>query len=139
MLVNTGCRRGEAQSAAQYRAIATVDELMDGIVIPASQTIFDAVVYSNGELVRSPKNDDDWFRVRMSALAVAESGNLLMMPPRAEDAGEWATFSRAMTDSAVKVAAAAEARDIEGILRTGGEMYTACSGCHEKYLPDDAQ
>ena len=133
------CSRGQAQSSSQYRAVATVDDIMDGIVIPASETIFDAVVYANGELVQSPKTDDDWVRVRVSAMAVAESGNLLMMPPRATDAGEWAAFSRAMTDAAVKVADAAEAKDLEGVLRTGGEMYTACAGCHEKYLPDDAQ
>ena len=138
-LTEMSCSPGAAQSAAPYRAVASVDEVMDGIVIPASQTIFDAVVYSNGELVQSPKTDDDWFRLRVSAMAVAESGNLLMMPPRAKDAGEWATFSRAMTDAAVKVAAAAEAKDVEAILATGSAVYNACTACHEKYVQDDAQ
>ena len=81
---------------------------MDAIVIPASQRVFDAVVYVNGELQQAPKNDDDWFAVQMQALAVAEAGNLLMMAPRAKDAGDWMTFSRAMTDSAYRVAQAAK-------------------------------
>lgn len=112
---------------------------MDGIIIPASQRVFDAVVYVNGVLEQSPKTDDDWFQIQMSALAVAEAGNLLMMPPRAKDAGEWLTFSRAMTDSAYRVAQAAEAKNLDLVLQTGGEMYNACTACHEKYLTTPEQ
>jgi hypothetical protein len=138
-LASSGCR-GAAQSAQQpYRVVASVDEIMDGIIIPSSQTIFDAVVYSNGELIQSPKSDDDWFRLRVSAMAVAEGGNLLLMPPRAEDAGDWSTFSRTLTDAAVEVAEAAEAKDIERILQTGSVMYNACTACHEKYVNDNPQ
>ena len=86
---------------------------MDAIIIPSSQRVFDAVVYVNGQLEQSPKSDDDWFGVQMSALAVAEAGNLLMLPPRAKDNGEWLTFSRALTDSAYRVAQAAEAKNLD--------------------------
>ena len=62
------------RDTAGLKAVATVDQVMDAIVIPSSQALFDAVVYENGELVQSPKNDDDWFRLQMHALAVAEAG-----------------------------------------------------------------
>lgn len=137
-LHTSGCA-GSAGSEPQFNAVASVDEVMDGIIIPSSQTIFDAVVYSNGELIQSPKTDDDWVGVRVSALAVAEGGNLLLMPPRARDTGDWLTFSRQLTDSAVKVAEAATAKDIERVLQTGSEMYNACTACHEKYLEQEAQ
>jgi hypothetical protein len=133
-----GCSRSVAQSHEPLRAVATVDEVMDGIVIPSSQVVFDAVVYSNGELIQAPKTDDDWFALRIHALAVAEAGNLLLMPPRAKDTGDWAKFSRALTDAAVEVAKASEAKNIERVLQTGGTMYTACAGCHEKYITDAA-
>jgi hypothetical protein len=120
--------------AVPLRAVASVDQLMDAIIIPSSQHVFDAVVYVNGQLEQSPKSDDDWFRIQMSALAVAEAGNLLMLPPRAKDGGEWLTFSRALTDSAYRVAQAAEAKNLDLVLQTGGEMYNACTACHEKYL-----
>jgi hypothetical protein len=128
---------GPDAPAARYQPVATVDQVMDAIVIPSSQAIFDAVVYDNGVLVQAPKADDDWFGLQMHALAVAEAGNLLLMPPRAKDTGDWQTMSHAMTDAAVKVARAAEAKDIDGLLATGGEMYAACTGCHRKYLPMD--
>ena len=118
----------------QLRPVASVDQVMDGIIIPSSQRVFDAVVYVNGVLEQSPKSDDDWFGIQMSALAVAEAGNLLMLPPRAKDGGEWLTFSRALTDSAYRVAQAAEAKNLDLVLQTGGELYNACTACHEKYL-----
>jgi hypothetical protein len=128
------CTRGAASTGSILHAVATVDEVMDGIVIPSSQIVFDAVVYSNGELVQSPKNDDDWFGVRVAALAVAEAGNLLMMPPRAKDAEDWQKFSRALRDAAVSVARATDAKDLDQVLQTGSEMYTACTACHAKYI-----
>jgi hypothetical protein len=130
------CGRSVAQSAEPFRAVASVDEVMDSIVIPSSEVVFDAVVYSNGELIQAPKTDDDWFSLRIHALAVAEGGNLLLMPPRAKDTGDWSKFSRALTDAAVDVAAAAEAKDIERVLQTGSAMYTACTACHAKYIED---
>ena len=129
--------RGNTGGTPGYRPVASVDELMDAIVIPSSQALFDAVVYDNGVLTQAPKTDDDWFRLRMHAVAVAEAGNLLQMPPRAKDAGDWQTMSRALTESAVQVAKAAEAKDIDGILAAGGQMYAACTACHREYLPMD--
>ena len=123
-----------APGGPPLRPVASVDQVMDGIIIPSSQRVFDAVVYVNGALEHSPKSDDDWFGIQMSALAVAEAGNLLMLPPRAKDGGEWLTFSRAMTDSAYRVAQAAEAKNLDLVLQTGGELYNACTACHEKYL-----
>jgi hypothetical protein len=128
---------GRAQDTPSFHPVATVDQVMDSIVIPSSQAIFDAVVYENGELVASPKTDDEWFGVQMHGFAVAEAGNLLMMAPRAKDTGEWVTFSRAMTDAAAQVTKAAESKDVERMLSTGSNLYRACVGCHEKYLPGE--
>jgi hypothetical protein len=129
------CGRSQPTGPAVYTPVATVDQVMDAIVIPSSQAVFDAVIYENGALVRAPKVDDDWFRVQMHALAVAEAGNLLLMPPRARDGAEWAQFAAGMTTAAAAVANAAESQDVERLLQTGGELYRTCAGCHAKYLP----
>jgi hypothetical protein len=132
-------REGTAPAAGDgqpsFRPVATVDEVMDAIVVPSSQTIFDAVVYSNGELVQAPKTDNDWAALRIHALSVAEAGNLLMMPPRAKDNADWLKMSRDLNDRAMDVAAAAEKKDLDGLLKAGGEMYNSCTACHEKYIP----
>ena len=128
------CNRASEGQPPPFKPVATVDEVMDAIVIPSSQAIFDAVVYDNGQLVAAPESDDDWFSLRIHAMGVAEAGNLLMMAPRARDTAEWMTMSGALTDSAMAVAKAAEAKDLDALLKTGGEMYNACTACHEKYI-----
>ncbi len=138
-LLTAGCDGGVDPAAAGgqgLRPVATIDQVMDAIVIPSSQALFDAVVYDNGVLVQAPATDDDWFQLQMHAVAVAEAGNLLQMPPRARDAGDWAAMSRALTDAAAAVGQAAEAKNIEELLRTGGAMYTTCTACHRQYVPD---
>ena len=117
-----------------FNPVATVDEVMDAIVTPSSQAIFDAVVYSNGELVQAPKSDNDWFTLRIHALGVAEAGNLLMMAPRAKDDGDWMTLSRGLNDRAMAVAAAAERKDVDRLLNAGGDLYSSCEACHDKYV-----
>ena len=124
------------QGPPQLTPFATVGEIMDGIVIPDSQAIFDAVAYENGQLTRAPRNDDEWHRLKVRALAVAEAGNLLMMAPRAKDSDEWMTLSRQMGRNAAAVARSADAADVEQVLLAGGELYETCTACHAKYLPD---
>ena len=134
-LAAAGC--GQPQDAPAFTPVATVDQVMDAIVIPSSEAIFDAVVYENGVLVTAPKTDDDWFGLQMHAFAVAEAGNLLLMPPRAKDNADWATFSKELTTTALEVTKAAEAQDIERMLATGSAMYRACANCHARYLPEE--
>jgi hypothetical protein len=135
-LLTVHCSRGPSalEGEPPLKPVATVDELMDAIVIPSSQAIFDAVVYSNGELVKAPQSDDDWFRLRIHALAVAEAGNLLMLPPRAKDGGDWMKMALALNDRAIVVAKAADAKDLDALLKAGGQMYNTCTACHEKYV-----
>ena len=130
-----GC--SQPHNTPQFTPIATVDQVMDAIIIPSSQAIFDSVVYENGELVTAPKTDDDWFALQMHGFAVAEAGNLLLIPPRAKEAEDWAMFSKGLTDAAVEVTKAAEAKDLERMLKTGSDLYRACVNCHEKYLPEE--
>jgi hypothetical protein len=118
---------------ALCKPVATVDQVMDAIVIPSSQALFDSFVYINGELTQSPKTDDEWFQLRMQALAVAEAGNLLLMPPRTRD-GDWVKMAQAMTEAAVRVEQAADARNTDLMLTTGGELYNNFANCHEQYL-----
>lgn len=130
----SGCAGPSSAGDTAFKPVATVDQVMDAIVIPSSQALFDSVVYVNGELTQSPTTDDEWFRLRMHAIAVAEAGNLLLIRPRLRDVDEWAVFARAMTDAAMRVEQAADAKSIDLMLQTGGELYAACTNCHEKYL-----
>jgi hypothetical protein len=134
-VVVCGCGRG-ADRPPELAPYAGIGDIMDGIVVPYSQNIFDAVAYENGQLTRAPRNDDEWHRLKVQALAVAESGNLLMMSGRAKDSGDWMTFSHNMRNTAAAVAKGADLKDVERVLLAGGELYETCTACHAKYLPE---
>ena len=121
--------------APPLRSVASVDQVMDAIIIPSSQRVFDAVVYVNGQLEQSPKSDDDWFGVQMSALAVAEAGNLLMLPPRAEDNDEWMAAAAGLIAQGERMLAAIDRRNTQEVFDVGADMYEACVRCHRQYMP----
>ena len=136
LIVLAGCNRsGVRQDGRPLAPVATTRQVMEGIVIPYSQAIFDAVAYTNGTLTKVPSTDDDWHRLETRAVAVAEAGNLLMMAPRARDNEAWLTLSRDMNEKAAQVAEAAAAKDPERVLDAGGALYGTCTACHNKYVP----
>lgn len=124
-----------ATRAERFVPVASVDEIMEAVVIPSSQALFDAVVYVNGEVERAPTSDQDWHALQMHALAVAEAGNLLLVPPRVKDADDWIAASNAMTRAGAAAAGAAKTKDLEGLLKAGSDLYSACTACHRTYLP----
>jgi hypothetical protein len=134
----TACRQApQATGTATMQAYATTQDVIDAIVAPDAQAIFDAVAYENGQLTRAPRTDDQWNRLKLQALATAEAGNLLMMAPRAKDAGLWMTDAHAMSEKAAAAAAAAEAKDPDRLLLAGSELYETCTACHMTYGPKD--
>lgn len=133
----TGGGSASADGASPYRMAASVDEVMDAILDPAADVIWDSVgtiitVEKTEEL--EPKTDEDWMRVRYAAMTVAESGNLLMMPGRAPDDADWIKMSQALIEVGSRAVKAADAKDKVALFDAGGEIYSVCTACHEKYL-----
>jgi len=58
VLLAAACSRRAADSQTGITSVATVRDLMDGIVIPYSQLIFQSVAYENGQLTRAPRSDE---------------------------------------------------------------------------------
>ena len=106
--------------------VATITELMQAMVIPASNTLFN--VPRN-----VPQDDAGWDVVRNSAVLLAESGTLLMRDGRAEDSEVWAVTSRALAEAGEVALQAARARDVEAIGDSGNLLIDACERCHEKH------
>jgi len=120
-----------------FRAVADTKLLMQSVVDPNADVIWDAVktidTPKGTEDIR-PRNDEQWAAVRNSAVAVAEAGNLLMMVPRAKDGGEWMKRAQEMIDTGERAIRAAEARNAEQLFTVGGDIYDACSKCHRQYM-----
>jgi hypothetical protein len=66
-----------------YTPVLTVKELMEHIIDPTADWIFDAAVIdvsAKGIQTTAPVSDEDWLRVERGAWLLAESSNLLKMP-----------------------------------------------------------
>ncbi|HLG55192.1 MAG TPA: hypothetical protein VI485_07665 [Vicinamibacterales bacterium] len=127
-------------SEPPFKPAATVDQLMIGPVQRSAQFYWDSVstiIDSNGITERSPKTDQEWAAVWSSAITIAESGNLLMMPSRAKDQNEWMTLSAALVDAGMEAAKAAESRNPEAVLGAGETVYNVCTQCHNRYISQD--
>jgi hypothetical protein len=127
-----------AAAAPAAEPIATVRELMTGLIGPASTTVYKSVsiiVDKDGEKEFFPQNPEEWDAVVGAAAAVAESGALLKIAgrPGAVDADPWRKYSQDMIDASLISKRAAEARDKEGLLASGEALNASCNGCHLAY------
>jgi hypothetical protein len=138
-LVIVGAREGRQVSrteATTLTPVASVKQIMNGIVNPGATAVFDAVttdITEKGVVEKVPQADAEWAALGDSAAALAEAGNLLMMDGRSVDRGNWLTMSRAMVDAATQTLRAVDARSTDGVLEAGSALNTSCDNCHQRY------
>lgn len=136
-LLAAGCE--SSPEPVLFQPEADTRLLMEAIVDPLTDVIWDAVgtqVTGDGTVEIRPETEEEWTAVRNSALMLAESGNLLMMAPRAVDDDEWMTAAAALVDTGMSAVRAAEAQDPEQLFEAGRILYAVCRNCHQKYWAD---
>src|SRR5260370_40556611 len=115
--------------AASFQPVGTLSQLMVNIIYPTSDAIF--------YIERTPpKTDAEWNAIRNQALMLAESGNLLMMPSRARDQGDWIKDSKLLVDVGAAAYKAALAKDLNAVLGLNEQLNTPCGTCHEQCRPN---
>ncbi len=137
-LVAAGCGQ-PAPPGPSFKPAADVKQLMEGVVDPAARVYWNSVsttISAEGIEEKFPKNDEEWEAVWGAALTVAESGNLMMMSPRARDNDSWMKMSAELVDVGMLAAKAAQDRRPEDVLSVGEQVYNVCTRCHMKYLAD---
>jgi len=157
MLWGTAC----AGPAPQYRTELTVKDIMDSVVDPNADYIWDSVSSESslqGIVEKAPKTDDDWKELRRHAVALMESTNMLQIPlrpvarpgekasdPRVEespeviktlidsDRGSWITYSHGLYDATALILKAVDTKNVDAVLDAGDRIDKACETCHLKY------
>jgi cytochrome c556 len=149
--------------ADDLKPIVSVKELMESIVDPIADNIFDAVAVDSTEkgiVEHRPTTDEDWAKVRQGAVTLAEASNLLKMHrpvapsddpshkndpkgpelPPAEiqkridgDRARWNQHVDGLRDEALKVLDIVKARDADGLFKAGSNLDAACENCHLEY------
>ena len=121
-----------------YNVDRSVKEIMAHVIDPASGLFWRSsgtVVTVQGEQDLSPSTNEGWEAAESAAITTAEAGNLLMLPGRALDNGEWMKWSRQLIEDANAGALAAEHHDKKAMFETGARIYEVCTACHQKYMP----
>ena len=149
------------QPVPEYRPAATIREIMQSMVDPNADNIWDSVgSVSNEAGVQelAPRTDEEWTAIRRSAVQLIEAPNLLLVPGRhaarpgekAEDSSvelepeeiekrinadraAFTNLAHALQDSATLILKAIEAKDVPAIIDAGETLDTACENCHLTY------
>ncbi len=148
-----------AQAVGDFMPRITIVEIMDSMVMPNAQIVWDAVSYEvteKGETITGPKTDEDWQRVRWAAIALAESANNLMVPGRAvnhpgvkpgegelapeeiakliaANRGAWVGHAKVLYEAVMQAVSAIDAKDTAKISDAGGTIDSACESCHLQF------
>lgn len=153
-----GCAKQKLE--AEYRPTTTIKDLMDGMVDPAADTIWNSVattITMKGKEEKAPHTDEEWATVHRSAIQLLEASNLLQIPGRHvakpgqrneqgielqpeqietlinQDRQAWITLAHGLHDAATQALDAADARDPAKVLESGEQIDNACERCHQMY------
>lgn len=130
-----------AKDLGPYKTSLQVSEVMAHVIAPAAYDFWNASGFvSDAAGTRSlrPDTDAGWLKAENGAAGVAEGANLLMLPGRRRDEGDWIRYAQAVSALGIEALAATDARDSDRMFEVGGRLNEACEACHAKYSPKTA-
>jgi len=147
----------------EMKAVVSVKELMRFTIDPISDNIFDAVTYEatkKGIVETFPKTDEDWEKVKIGAVTLAEAIYLLKLPRPFAPPGDvnnstgpnppelsptqiqakldadpvlWDAKIQALRNVALEVLDVANKKDTNALFEAGEDLDKACEACHLEY------
>jgi hypothetical protein len=153
------CTRQTSPPITTEKVHANLNQLMQGVVYPAANVLFSAQTEDPAALERPPVKDPamatdplvsvfgGWQAIENSALGLAESANLLLIPGRVCSNGTpapvtdpaWSMFVAELRDVGLQAYAAAQAKDRDKMIELSEPINDACVHCHRKWRPRVAE
>ena len=162
-----GCTRASTPSPpSDLLRTATIKDIMDSMVDPSGDALFESVVEiadERGITHKFPRTDDEWADVRRHSLILLEAPNLLTMDGRKvaahgeqsknpevelqpeqiqklidDDRPSFRKRARRLQDAATAALAAVDAKDKDALFHAIEKVDKACENCHLHYwYPND--
>ena len=164
-LAGSACA-GTQPAEPELLRTATIKDIMDSMVDPSAEFLFDSVAMiadEHGITEKAPHTEEEWTEVRRRAIQLLEAPNLLVVKGRkvaqpddksknpdielqpeqiqALIDGDRLTFitrARALQDAATLALKASDARDKKALFEACEQIDKACESCHLHYwYPND--
>jgi len=146
-----------------FKPVVSVKELMRYMIDPVADNIFNAVgtvVTKNGMVDTMPTTDEDWEKIQVGAISLAEGAYLLKVPrpftppgdlnnstgpdavelsPAAitakveRDLVEWNARIEALRNVALEVLDIVKRKDAKELSAAGEDLDRVCEACHRSY------
>src|SRR5215510_12031162 len=165
VLIGSACTKAKSP-ATDLLKTATIKDIMDSMVDPSGDFMFESVVEiadANGITHKAPHTDEEWEQVRHRALILLEAPNLLIMEGRKvakpgeksknpevelqpeqiqelvdRDRAGFVRRARRLQDAAAMALKAADAKDKDALFHSIESIDKACENCHLHYwYPND--
>ena len=150
-------------AAPVMKPVVSVKEFMRYTIDPLADNIFDAVTWDiskKGTIATQPRNDEDWEKVRVGAITLAEGVYLLKVPRPFTPAGDvnnstgpnppelspaqikakldkdpvlWDAKIEALRNVALEVFQVANKKDVSALFEASEDLDRACEACHLEY------
>jgi hypothetical protein len=158
-----------AAPASPFKVSLSLHDVMTAVVDPAADALWASVASVTtkaGTEEHRPRSEDDWNALRLHAVRLAESANLLVIDGRPvvlpgrtlDDAGVpgvldaagvqqaiaanrpgFITAAQALHAAAAQALSAIDARNVEGLSSAGSSIDQACERCHLVYWYPNAR
>jgi hypothetical protein len=145
------------------KPVVSVKELMKYMIDPVADNIFNAVgtvVTKDGVVDREPTSDEDWEKIQIGAISLAEASDLLRVPrafappgdlnnstgPNAvelspdqiaakvtRDPVEWNARIETLRNASLAVLDIVKKKDVGALWDAGEILDQACENCHRSY------
>jgi hypothetical protein len=145
------------------KPVVSVKELMKYMIDPMADNIFDAVetvVTKDGVVTKEPKTEEDWEKIQIGAISLAEGAYLLKVPrafappgdlnnstgPNAvelspaqiaakveRDPVEWNARIETLRNASLAILDIVKKKDVSAMWDAGEILDQACENCHKSY------
>ena len=111
---------------------ATVKEVMESVITPATNTLWGA---------EDPQTDEAWQELEDAAITTITAGTYVALGGSGTSDREWASkpewqaFNDVMIEAATDALKAIRERDIEALFVANDVLYPPCEGCHIAFNP----
>jgi mono/diheme cytochrome c family protein len=141
-------------SAMSFPAVGNMNQVMRGILFPSSNILFDTQTQDPSARPKGGANADaptitqrygnvydPWILVDVAAIAIADSGPILMTPGRRCENGkpvpveqaDWQKYVQGVVEAGREAYRAAQTRKQEAVAEITEKLAESCAACHRVY------